>query len=186
MPLFNDIPNSSLNLIHPGYLPNKYYASSGFFTSFSGSTLNVGYIYYSYFLNPFDQNFSSLAFHLNTVNSSTQKVKVAIYKITNGLPSTLVKDFGEISFTTAGVKETFNSFFLTAGWYAIALATNESSTSFICPGNNIPHLIGFPSVAAGNFNGYRVVSSYSSAYPNVAITSNITAAQSPLFWLKTA
>ncbi len=168
---------------HPGFLSGKYYASSPY-SSFSTSTLIAGACYYTYFFIPFNQTFSSIAFQANNTPSNTQKTRIAIYTINNGLPSELVKDFGEISLSVPGIKEIFNSTFLSAGWYAIALSTNETVAGFYCPNVLTTNLIA--STTIGNaVSGYRANAAYGAA-PSTAIVSGIFGATSPVIWLKTA
>ena len=181
MPLFNDMKSAIVN--HPGFVSGKYYASCSYST-LSNSTLGSGTCYYTYFFIPTDKNFDSVAFILSATNA-IQKARIAIYTIANGLPASLVKDFGEITLNIAGGREILNSTFLAAGWYAVAVSTNSAAASFLFPSVNLSTYIGLPSINSNNFNGLSVALTYPSSYSALAAVSGIISATNcPLILLK--
>jgi hypothetical protein len=183
MPLFNDEVNSTVSP-HPGFISGRYY-TSGFYQSFSTSALAVGVVYYTYLFVPFNQAFTAIAFQVNNPGSATQTARLAIYTIKNGLPSSLIRDFGEISsLNTGGIKEISNSFSLTPGWYAIAFATNGTTATFLCPSISFSNLIGVTTIGS-IINGYRANATYGATL-NIASVAGLLATASPVIWLKAA
>ena len=118
MPLFND-SSSLIYPPHPGFISGKYY-SSAIWTSNISTNFSVGFVYYTYFFIPFQQSFNRVGFVSTTNFGSSQFARIGIYKVISGLPSTLIADLGEISFTSTGYKEITCSVNLSPGWYAIA------------------------------------------------------------------
>lgn len=184
MPLFNN--NTSLVYLgHPGFAPGRYYAST-IYSSTINTSFNVGFVYYTYFFVPFEQSFSKVAFYSNTSFSNAQNVRLAIYKIALGLPSTLVADLGIISFTSNGSKEVACSIVLSAGWYSIAFITNPSFINLLCPVASLSNLLGTTLTSLGSSTcGFRATLAYG-AFPSVASLVNLSEASVPIIWLKTS
>lgn len=183
MPLFNDDANVSVIYPHPGFASGKYYASS-IFISTIGTSFNTGFVYYTYFYLPFQQSFNRLGFTSNSSFSSPISARFGVYKISSGLPSTLLSDLGEISFTSSGFKEISCSLFLTAGWYAIATSFSGTLT-ILYPNITLGSLIGTISSFSGGTNGLRATLNYG-AFPSNASVASLTDVSSPLIWLKAA
>lgn len=169
---------------HPGFVSSKYYSSS----IISGTVNNAfgnGFVYYTYFYIPTDHQFTRIAFINNTSFGSAEQVRLGIYKVESGLPTTLIVDAGVISFTTTGTKEATISTNLIAGWYAVAMAINPSAMSINTPAMNFSALLGQSIPAITNFSGLRASLTFGSL-PNNASLSSLTETNTPIFWLKAA
>jgi hypothetical protein len=189
MPLYNqNIQSVVVN--HPGFISGKYYASSQLLNSNATVQLAAGTIYYTYFFIPFSQIFTSAVFQVSTGGTSTQKLRLAIYSVKDGLPYSLIKDFGELqapqSLFLSGYKDfSSSSFLLTPGWYAFAVSVSESSAYIVCPALSLSDLIGNSTLTTFPYNGFRAVTPYAPALA-IAPTTTLVTIQSPIIWLKAA
>ncbi|MBW4572653.1 MAG: hypothetical protein KME31_33160 [Tolypothrix carrinoi HA7290-LM1] len=180
MPLFND-EASLIPSPHPGFISGKYYAST-IYSATTNLSFSIGFVYYIYFFVSFQQSFSKVAFYSNTSFSNTQNVRLGIYKIAFGLPSTLVADLGSISFTSNGSKEVACSIVLPAGWYSIGFITNPSFINLLCPLITLTNLLGTASLGSST-SGFRATLAYGD-FPSVASLTNLTEVSVPIIWLK--
>lgn len=182
MPLFND--DSSLVCVpHPGFISGRYYASTTYSTT---NTLScaAGFVYYTYFFVSYTQAFNRIAFSTNTSFSPSQAARFGIYKVSSGLPTSLLFDLGTISFAIPGIKEISCSITLAPGWYAIALVFT-TAMNLVSPAM-FSNLYGQTNVSASTtVNGFRATLTYGTL-PSTASLTNLTEFYSPLMWLKAA
>jgi hypothetical protein len=77
------------------------------------------------FYVPVATTFDRIACNVTTQGTAAAEVRLGIYNVANGVPTTLVLDAGSVGANTTGVKEITISVTLPRGWYALSANKNE-------------------------------------------------------------
>jgi hypothetical protein len=175
---------------HPGYVSGRYYQFPDWSNLLSSTATTTGYVYYTYVYVPISFTIQSINFYVFTAQSGST-ARVGLYNVANGLPTSLIQDFGTVNTSSTGptsIATTSPNLVLTPGWYAIAYS---SSVSNVFVGQTLYtsdfsySLLGTHSVADTPPQGYRSTSSYG-AYPSTAPLQQYGSMSVPVFWLQAA
>jgi hypothetical protein len=79
------------------------------------------------FYIPVSTSFDRIAVNVTTAGTASALVRLGIYNVVDGLPTTLVIDAGTVAADTTGVKEITIALTLAPGWYAMTYNRNEAA-----------------------------------------------------------
>jgi hypothetical protein len=108
-----------------GYTTGRYYL--GLISEWAvGTNITANRLYAYPYVVAEDVTFASVSVEVHTLQSGN--IRLGIYNILDGLPTTLIQDFGTVSTSTTGIK-TISSINLTlaAGIYAVACVASSAS-----------------------------------------------------------
>ena len=187
MPLFNNVD------MHPGFRSGKYYLHTPFVSSITSSTTGlegINSLTYVPFFIPKKISLDRLGIRCATTRAGSLS-RIGIYNnSSNGLPSNLLLDAGELDTSSVGFKESIINLSLNIGWYWLAANCNiltpnvQISNSFFgslyFAGSDAP-------TTASNDFCYSQGSVAYGALPSVAPVSNLLVKSIvPLFWFRAA
>lgn len=122
---------------HPGFVSGQFYfgpdaLSAG---SLAGNVSTAAATLYAIpFFVPVATTFNTIGIHCTT-GVAASSIQLGVYNNSGGLPSSLVKDCGNVATTTSGTDVTIGSLNMTLspGWYWIALGSDATHTpGFSC------------------------------------------------------
>jgi hypothetical protein len=178
---------SSLNKTsHPGFVPGRYYSLFPTASGVGNQTASIGFVYYTYLYIPIEVQFSAVAVSLANGGTASSKCRLGIYNVSNGMPSLLVLDCGEIALPSSGGKEVAVNFSLSSGFYFVATTVNENN-NFVAHSSSISNasILGGNGVFTNYSSGWRATFSYGN-FPNNAPVANFVATSTPITWFKVA
>lgn len=175
---------------HPGYIAGRYYHglypfSENITTGGGWAVANSAYAQPFYVYAPV--TFTGIRIEV-TVTVAASTIRLGLYRMENGVPTTRIADFGTVSAATPGEKEIAISQTLQPGWYAVAFVPSSASiqvyaasstggfglTALLGNGGSLPVRTVrtreyVDSTAAGSMPANFTVSSYSEGYTLVAM-----------------
>jgi hypothetical protein len=170
---------------HPGFVPGRYYSLFPTASGVLNQTASIGFVYYTYLYIPIEVQFSAVAVLANSGTASS-KCRLGIYNVSNGMPSSLALDCGEIALPSSGVKEVAVNFSLSVGFYFVAITVNQNN-NFVAYSSSISNasILGGNGVFTNYSSGWRATFSYEN-FPNNAPIENFVATSTPVTWFKVA
>ncbi|MHC5768719.1 MAG: hypothetical protein ACYTXI_24470 [Nostoc sp.] len=173
--------------VHPGYASGRYYFSHCYngsaFTAFAPN-----YIFYTYFYIAKKQQFNRISTITNAVGGTGSTIRIGIYNVAGGIPTTLVIDAGTISAETVAIKEIIINVTLETGWYAFACSSTSGSTTIIAVSANSMSagFLGVSTPVAVPNAVLRSLSTQFGSFPISALETSLLNGNSPLIYLRAA
>jgi hypothetical protein len=191
MPIYNSDLLVNVD-VHPGFKSGRYYLHTPFVSTISNTTAGLGtdFLIYTPLFLPKRVALDRLGIRVSGARAGSFS-RIGIYSNSSeGLPSNLLVDAGELDTSAIGFKESSINLSLNAGWYWLAGISNSlppniqiSNTFFgslYFLGSSIPTI-------TSNSYCYSQASVAYGALPTVAPISNlIVRSNIPLFWLRIA
>ena len=114
---------------HPGFASGNYYGGPLFNGVTASRTITSNTLYAIPFPVPSTTTFTKMSIDVTT-NAASSACELGVYNNSNGQPSSLVQDVGNVATTTNGSQElTGKTITLNAGWYWLVVGCNNSSLS---------------------------------------------------------
>lgn len=182
-------------LVTPGYAANLYY--TGIAYSIAGADFNINHdvLYYMPLMLGAAGTFTKIGIKVAT-GGSAGNVRLGIYNMANGVPTTLIVDAGTVSTATNGEKEITISETLAAGCYALVavldtdhnLVYATSSGSSFTTGSIAAGFWGNPNTSGSNENLFTTQAFPYAALPGT-FSGSLTYADAtngiaPAIWLR--
>lgn len=190
------VNRGALSFARNGVPPPKYvtgwrYLLTDYYTDQSGGlALAAGVIHYARTYIWEARTFQGISIYNSGTGDNGDTVRVALYTDSAAGPTTLVKDFGEITLTGAAAERVVSSSFTITqpGWYWIAVHTNQAASYYIMKlcGNYISNVgygpnqsmfafsgcVGASAHSGSGVHGYYVTSAYGAAASTAVAPTN--------------
>jgi hypothetical protein len=178
--------------VHPGFKSGRYYLHTPFVSTITNTTagLDTNSLTYTPLFLPKRVILDRLGIRISAARSGSL-ARIGIYNNSSeGLPSNLLLDAGELNTSAVGFKESTINLSLNAGWYWLAANSNslppniQISNAFF----GSLHFLGSSApTATSDSYCYSQASVVYGALPSVAPINSLTVQSNiPLFWLRIA
>lgn len=111
-------------LTNGGFATNRYYYGLGYVPASGSSVQAANRLYFKPFVVTEETTFTRVGFEVTT--GAAGNARIGIYNFVNGIPTSLITDFGTVDTGTTGNKEVTISETLSPGIYAIATVFNAT------------------------------------------------------------
>lgn len=191
MPLFNSDLLVNVDY-HPGFKSGNYYLHTPFVQTINSTSANVeanSLIYTPLFI-PKRITIDRLAMRTAS-NVAGSLFRFGIYNnSSNGLPSNLLVDAGEMSSATLGFKEGVINCALNIGWYWLAVNSFTTKPSITAASTffGSTHFLGFasPLSTSSIYSYWQSGVSYGALPSNAPVSNLVENTTLPLYWFRVA
>lgn len=182
MPLYGQ---RTINPIHPGVNTSNYYFPAGAVGAATPSTLTAGVVYYTLLIVPNTTTYTKIGAKV-TSSVAASTMRFGIYQNSNGLPTSLIADYGTVTSASTGDQEITISQTLEPNCYWIAMQPSGAIAInwFLCA---LGHSFVGANSSAGTdfslFNGPISVAALAATAPAISKTA-VSTGFVPGFWVR--